>query len=240
MPYDQSRKPRAKNGTAKAELAPRVLVVSGGHDDVTQVLDDYAACYIRDTRSQGAVHVRNADVTAIHQVLETHRDAAIFFFLHGRLKPPGVVLGQSEDEVIGTKNAKLLKSRIICGTCYSLNGFAKMAVARGSTVIGYDGVMFVATKQQMACDMEEAALAAQRALNAGEQAASAAGRARDAYVNLADKWYNLTIDGQVHAAAAQSNSDAVGVKGSGTARLPRLREENRGRASKKNEIKNAK
>jgi hypothetical protein len=239
MLYNQSRKPRGKNGAAKAESTLKVLVVSGGYDDVTEVLDDYAACYVREAKSQGTVHVRGTDVTAIHQVLQMHRDAAIFFFLHGRLKPPGVVLGLLENEVIGTKTANLLQSRIICGTCFSLNGFAKMAVARKSTVIGYDGEMFVATKKQRAREMKEAALTAHRALNAGEHAESAAGRARDAYLNLADKWYNSTIEGQVHAAAAHANSDAVGVKGEGTARLPRLKEENRGRASKK-EIKSAK
>jgi hypothetical protein len=239
MLYNQSRKPRAKNGAAKAELSPRVIVISGGHDGVTEVLDEYAVSYIRDTESSGAVHVRGADVAAIHQVLQMHRDAAIFFFLHGRLKPAGVVVGLSDDEVIGTKNANLLRSRIICGTCYSLNGLAKMAVSRGSTVIGYDGEMFVATKQQKAREMQAAALTAHRALNAGEHAESAAGMARDAYLALADMWYDSTIEGQVHAAAAHANSDAVGVKGKGTARLPRSREENKGGVSKK-EIKSAK
>jgi len=155
----------------------------------------------------------------VHGVIAEHPRAAIFFFLHGRLKPPGVV-GHAAEEIIGAKTAKLLRERVICGTCYSLNGFAQMATARRATVIGYDGEMFVPTKLPMARQMKDAALAAQRALNVSETAAIATSRAREAYRNLADKWYSRkTIEAQVHAAVANANADSIGFKGRGAACL---------------------
>jgi hypothetical protein len=85
--------------------------------------------------------------------------------------------------------------------------------------------------------MREAALTAHRALSANENAARAAESARDAYQNLADIWYETqTIEGQVHAAAANSNAGAIGVKGTATARIVRIKEENRGRVKAKKEI----
>jgi len=197
-----------------------VLVISSEHDEVTRTLDYYARCYVRDARSLRTFHLRGERPPRIHEVLRANRDAAMFLFLHGRLAPAGVVVGHREEEVIGKRTADLLRSRVICGTCYSLNGFADMAVARGGTVIGYDGEMFVPTKQRRAREMMEAALAAHHALKANETAGRAAESARDAYRNLADVWYNTqTIEGQVHAAVANANADAVGFKGAANTRM---------------------
>ena len=241
MPDDGSHDGTAKNGGTRTGKMPGILVVSGGHDDVTRVLDYYAECYARDAGSDGATHVRALDAASIHEALRSNRDAAVFFFLHGRLKPPGVVVGQLQEEVIGRKTADLLRSRIVCGTCYSLNGLATMAVARGSTVIGYDGEMLVPTKQQWVQEMKEAALIAQHALTANDDAASAARKAREAYLALADTWFGTqTIEGQVHAAAANANSDAIGVKGTGSARLLPMKSEKRGHGRTKEEGKGAK
>jgi hypothetical protein len=234
MPAKLNQVRTRKDQKSRTFSLPSVLVVSNNHDLVTEVLDRYATSYMRGSKSKDALHVRSPSVVAIHEVLQAHRDAAIFFFLHRRFEPPGVIVGQSEEEVVGAKTADLLQSRIICGTCYSLNGFAKLAVARGSTVIGYDGEMFIPTKRPRALEMKEAALAAQRALKDDEDAASAAKKAREAYKKLADHWFGMqTIEGQVHAAAANANSDAIGVKGAGTARLVRTRERNRDRVRAK-------
>jgi hypothetical protein len=220
MPNKQRQNKRSKNGAAES---PRVIVISGNHDEVTGVLHGYATSYVRGAGSNGTVHVKDENAIGIQQAFRTYPKAALFFFLHGRDKPPGVTVGKLEEEVVGKRTISLLKSRIICGTCYSLNGFAQLAMAQKCTVIGYDGVMIVPTKEKRAREMRKAALAAHSALKVNENAATATELARNAYQELSDRWYAEAgaFEGQFLGAVASANAQAIGLKGSGKARLPK-------------------
>jgi hypothetical protein len=188
-------------------------VVSATDDEVTRALDGYARSWVRNARRQTSRHSRNERAERIRELLAANRKDAVFFFLHGRKSPAGIV-DQHGAAVVGKPTAELLASRLICGTCYSLDGFAALAVARRGTVIGYKGFQWVPHDPRRAREMQDAALAAHRALLRGQDAESAAKSAWREYQAVADMWSrDGTFEGQVLSSYAISNSKAVGFKG---------------------------
>jgi hypothetical protein len=192
---------------------PRVFVVSATDDEVTRALDGYARSWVRNARKHTSRHSRNERAERIRELLAANRKDVVFFFLHGRKSPAGIV-DHHGAVVVGEPTAELLASRLICGTCYSLDGFAGLAVARRGTVIGYKGYQWVPQDPRRAREMQDAALAAHRALLRGQDAESAANSARREYQAVADMWSrDGTFEGQVLSSYAISNSKAVGFKG---------------------------
>jgi hypothetical protein len=152
------------------------------------------------------------DQTASHiqTILGTNGSDDIFFFLHGRDQPAGVIDG-SGTAVIDQSTISLLKSRTVCGTCYSLDDLAILAVAHGATIIGYTGEMLIPLDPPYVQEMESAALAPHRSLMAGQNAQIAASSGSQEYSDVATRWFkNGTFTGVVHSALAEANAQAIG------------------------------
>jgi hypothetical protein len=198
---------------------PDILVLSTDCDAVTQTLYGYAQSFIGRV-GLSVDHLHNEDAAGIRSTLKKNPTRALFLFLHGSELPPGVT-DHEGNLVIGKKTAKLLKSCIVCGTCYSLNGFGDLVASQNGTVVGYDGVMWVpVTNPKAEREMESAALAVHDALCAKLDAEAASEKAKNEYERLADQWYRGgTVEGQLLGAIAILNSGAIGVKGNARATL---------------------
>jgi hypothetical protein len=184
------------------------------------VLAGYAKTIFSEGKVRVKAHLHRKASGAIQATLSTNKAEAIFFFLHGRKQPFGV-LDDYGMPVIDQATVGLLRSRTVCGTCFSLNSLADQVVSLGGTVIGYDGEWAVPTIPQHAAEMEEGALAVHRRLFAGGTVGDAVVEAESRYREIARTWFgrNTLTDMVLAAGVAEANANAVGAKGNLLARL---------------------
>jgi hypothetical protein len=184
------------------------------------VLAKYADTIAKEGGMKVVTHLHGTAATIIQANLNTHQTVAVFFFLHGRKQPFGVVDGNGAS-VIDQATVNLLSSRTVCGTCYSLNSLADQVVHLGGTVIGYDGEWAVPMTPRHAAEMEQAALAAHRLLLAGGTVRDAIAEAENCYRKMARAWFgrNTLTDMVLAAGVAEANANAVGAKGNLLTRL---------------------
>lgn len=195
---------------------PKALVISTEpeYDPAMRVLAGYARTLAQEVGIDAAACLHDLPAAAIRAKLQALNGEAVFCFLHGRDTSPWIVDGD-EAAVVDAGSMDLLARRVVCGTCYSLNGFADEAVgSHGATVIGYDGAMRVIVDPDHAADVSDAVLTAPRSLLAGATAGAAMEAARDAYWALADHWYGTPGGaGPVLASFVAWNAEAIGIKG---------------------------
>jgi hypothetical protein len=176
-------------------------------------LHGYARQFMELGPAAEIAHLHNSDADQIDTIVSAEDTRGIFVFLHGSKKPFGVVSHRG-DLIFGKGSGRSFQRRIVCGTCYSLNGFGAMVAKNSGTVIGYDGQLQLPTNAERSAQMAPAVLAAHRALNDNRSAGEAIGTARTEYNSVADRWCSEgTVEGQVLAAVAIMNSSKIGVRG---------------------------
>jgi hypothetical protein len=195
----------------------KALVVSTDHDDTMRVMARYAAALVDEAGVVVAAHLHARPAAEARARLANGSDDSIFVFLHGRKRPLGIV-DHHGSAVVDRRTIELLARRLVCGTCYSLDGLADRAVAEhAATIIGYTGELFVVVGDDYAAyaaAMMEAVLAPHRKLLSGASAGTAAAAARAAYIRLAEAWYkDGTAAGVTLSMVMRMNARRVGVRG---------------------------
>ena len=189
----------------------RVVVVSCDHDPIVRTLYAYANAFIGSSSPGDVLHFHNARDQEILDAVAASEIRGIFVFLHGKKRPPGVI---NQNLIFDEGAEALFNNRIFCGTCYSLNAFSIIVVRNYGTVIGYKGELWVPLKSGRANEMAQALLVVHETLRENGNAKQAAENAASTYRAVADKWMSEgTIEGQVFAAFAITNSERIGVKG---------------------------
>lgn len=186
------------------------IIISADHDPATQALSTYAA--VIEATATSAMRFHNKPAPEIHKFLSKSKNDHIFIFVHGRHNPPSVI-DRFGSAVLDASSMHLLRARTVCGTCFSLNGFADLAIPHGASVVGYDGRMLIPLDPRYLAEMQSAALAAHREVLNGATAAAAAQTARAEYRDIARRWFSKgSLKGQIYGALAQANANALGAR----------------------------
>jgi hypothetical protein len=190
---------------------------------VARVLAEYGVTFHTESgRSMALVQAVNGTPlgTTIREALRGNTGHPVFYFGHGRRRPPAL-LGRDETVLLARKDWPLLRGRVVCAlACYSADAVGKELRKFGASVLGYSGWAWVIYEEPGASLLRPAALAAPKALLGGATLKEAQAAARLAYEELAAR-LNESEDMGLRALAGfvVDNARAITISGNRRRRL---------------------
>ena len=200
-----------------------MIIIHTDYDPISNALSRYAQALIAEEAAAvsaelGPLHSQAATIQNHLAVVDTK--SAVYFFGHGTDHPP-TKIGQDQIPAIYGAVIGLLQSRLVYGACcYSVSGIGALAVAQGTTTIGFSGVLYVPYVAPTTSRWRDPFLL-RRELRSGSDANQAHQMAVQEFQQLANGLQaSAVMTDQIVSVLMSFNATSCNLVGSGTRTLP--------------------